>query len=99
MCVLVRCTVRRTAPTSRVLSRVWRARRSLAWFFAVMVWRLSLFLLRLFQHDDFPGIAHALAPQGLVGGLLPDFGGHLPAELLVETANHVPGLPRARTHE
>src|SRR5258708_13743077 len=96
MCVLVRCTVRRTAPTSRILSRVWRARRSLAWFFALMVWRLSLFLLRLFQHDDFAGIAHALALVGLGGALRPHFGGHLPDELLVDAGDHDLGLRRGR---
>src|SRR6185503_9000236 len=90
MLVFVRCTVRRTAPTSRIFRRVWRARRMRARFFALM----GLLLLGLFQDDDFVAVAHALALVGLRRAVGAHFGGDLADELLVDAADHDLGLRR-----
>src|SRR5262245_4834601 len=89
---LVRCTVRRTAPLLRIRIRVCRARRSRDWFF----WLMGLLLLRLFENDDFVGVAHALALIGLRRTLVAHFGGHLADELLVDPGDHDLGLGRRR---
>src|SRR5688572_2318162 len=97
MLVFVRCTVRRTAPTSRIFSRVWRARRRRARFLALIGSSfLYLLLLRLFQHDDFVAIAHALALVGLGRAIGAHLGGDLADELLVDSADHDLGLGRRR---
>src|SRR5678815_2340209 len=90
MCALVRCTVRRTAPTSLIFSLVWRARRRRAMFFALM----GSLLLGFFQHDHFVAIAHALALVGLRGAQRADLGGHLADELLVDAGDDDLGLRR-----
>src|SRR5687767_9459965 len=97
MLVFVRCTVRRTAPTSRIFSRVWRARRRRARFLALIGSSfLYLLLLRLFQHDAFVAIAHALALVGLGRAIGAHLGGDLADELLVDPADHDLGLGRRR---
>src|SRR5205809_6076064 len=95
MCALVRCTVRRTAPLLRMRIRVCRARRSRDWFLALMAWRY-LFLLRLFENDDFVAVAHTLALVGLGGAQRALFGGHLADELLVDAGDDDLGLGRGR---
>src|SRR3954469_2794129 len=96
MCVLVRCTVRRTAPALLMRIRVCRARRSLDWFLALMVAFLCLLLLRFFEDDDLVGIPHALALVGLGRAVGAHFGGHLSHELLVDAAQDDLRLRRRR---
>src|SRR5579862_2548237 len=94
MCTLVRCTVRRTAPISRILSRVWRERRRRASFLSIMV--VALLLLRFFEHDGLARIAHALALVGLGGLDVADLGRDAAHQLLVDAADHDLGLRRRR---
>src|SRR5262249_34079351 len=47
-----------------------------------------LLLLRLFEHDHFVDVAHALALVGLGRAVRPYFGGHLADELLVHAGDH-----------
>src|ERR1044071_9963783 len=96
MWALVRCTVRRTAPTSRIFSRVWRARRRRARFFWLMASGSYLLLLRFFENDDFVAIAHALALVGLRRAVGAHFGGDLADQLLVDAGDHDFGLSRRR---
>src|SRR6185503_10542316 len=97
MCTLVRCTVRRTAPISLILSRVWRARRRRAGFFCFMSsLRTPLLLLGLFEHDRLARVAHALALVGLRGLHVADLGGHHADQLLVDAADDDLGLRRRR---
>src|SRR5437016_13858084 len=94
MCPLVRCTVRRTAPTARIRSRVWRARRSRARFLSIMAG--PLLLLGLFQNDDLSAVAHSLALVGLGRALRANLGGDLAHQLLVDAGDDDLGLRRRR---
>src|SRR6185369_1553348 len=97
MWTLVRCTVRRTAPISRILSRVWRARRRRAGFFCfICALRPPLLLLRFFEHDRLARVAHALARVGLGGLDVAALGRDAPDQLLVDAADDDLGLRRRR---
>src|SRR5688572_33106135 len=61
MCRVVRCTVRRAVPVSRMLARARVARRRRRSFFVSF---MALLLLAFLHHDLLAGIAHALALVG-----------------------------------
>src|SRR5437773_6001662 len=91
---VVRCTVRRTAPTARIRSRVWRARRRRARFLSIMA--SPLLLLGLLQDDDLAAVAHSLALVGLGRALRANLGGDLAHQLLVDAGDDDLGLRRRR---
>src|SRR5512145_79139 len=90
MCALVRCTVSRAAPFSRMRMRVWRARRNLESFLSLIA--CPLLLLRLFQDDHFVRVAYALALVRLGGPVRAHLRRHLSDELLVDAGKHDLGL-------
>src|SRR6202030_818319 len=91
MCWGVRCTDRRSAASSLILTRPRRARRKRV---SCLVNFMCLLLLRLFQRNLLIGILHALALVGLRRPEAANLGRGLPDPLNIDALDDDFGLAR-----
>src|SRR5271166_7144660 len=91
MCCGVRCTERRTAASSLILTRPRRARRNRVSLLSSFI---GLLLLRFLERYLFVGVLHALALVGLGRTESADLGRGLTDALPVDALDHDLGLGR-----
>src|SRR5271166_2293875 len=91
MCCGVRCTERRTAASSLILTRPRRARRNRVSLLSSFI---GLLLLRFLERNLFVGVLHALALVGLGRTESADLGSGLPDAVSVDALDDDLGLRR-----